>query len=299
MHDNTKAIREYRAAAEAAEYVPLANGLREVIGAALDAGEISTDVFLEVGALLDEVRERVGTDGRMHARRATRLRDGLVMANKGLVYKVAMRTLGSTRKNHKENLEEAVQEGYIGLMRAIEDFDETRGVNFSTPAVAWIKHHVQNCIHKQTNFAKQRSACMPYDVRTSVERFRALKGRDPEPEEIGTTREQWDRWLDVARTVSVDDMSREGEEGSKTPSADALLADESTNPDVVTAAADLRSRVAAEMSTMSPRNRAVTQALFIDGRPLIDVAKELDLAPSRVHQIKTELEKRLRKALAA
>lgn len=295
---NAEQIHAYRVAIEAAEVIPVANALRDVLRAALDSGEIDTSTFLEVGALLDEIRERVGEDAKLHARKASRLRDTLVRENDGIVWTVAKRTLGVARQN-QANLDEALQEGRIGLVRAIDEFDATRGSSFSTVAALWIRHHVQNCMHRQVDFAKQRSACMPKAVRIAVNRHRALSGRDPMPEEIGVSASDWAKWHEVAHTTSVEDIAANLESNYARFTAEDILADESTSPDAVAANADLTQKLAAEMATMSPRNRELTQALFIEGRALSDVATAMGLANSRVHQLKSVLEKRLRKVLAA
>ncbi len=302
MH--TDAIAEYRASVDAAEAVTFAEGLRVELLALVASGEILEELYLEACASgLDEIRERAGSDAALHRRKAGRLINALVIANTGIVRDVAKRTLGS-RAGIAANLEEAMQEGKIGLVRAIEGYDPSRG-KFSTWAAFQIRHFVQTCMHKQVDFARQRSAMMPPRVVKAVNKFRLLNGREPKPEELTyktaegdtktVTAEQWTRWLDVTHTVSVDAMSG-SDDGA--PGADQLV-DEKQNPESEISNLHLRDKLATELATMSPRNRELTKALFIEGRAYPDVAEQFGLCPQRIHQLKGVLEKRLRKVLAA
>lgn len=308
---NIEAVREYRRAVDAAEGLRLADGLAEVLDEGMRSGELSTNavgtvfhalaqVWLEVEGTAEQIGLPPGRNSRTLQRRVTRLRDDLVKKNMPLVWRVARRTLGA-RKTNQANLEEAVQEGAIGLVRAIEEFDETRG-SFSTCAAYWIRHHVQNCMFRQVDFAKQRSACMPRPVVRAVNRYRLQFGREPEPHEIEhkgkpCTKEQWDRWTDTAYVQSVEEMTEAGDDETAGSSSD-IIADESTSPDLVVASAALRDRLFARMAEMSPRNRDMSRMLFVEGRTLTDVAAHYDLSVERVRELKGSLEKRLREALA-
>lgn len=302
---NIEAIREYRASRDAAEGVAIANGLRDVVKGAHVRGEITSEAACEAWGYLDEIERLAGTDPKVHERKAVRQRDALMKKNDGLVWRKAKQLLGA-RRNNPANLEEAIQEGRIGLMRAIEVFDESRGSSFSTCAMVWIRHHVQNCMHSQVDFAKQRSACMPAGVVRQVTKFRHLYGREPEPHEVEhkgkpCTQEQWDRWLDSAHTISVEDMLTRADDdtGEKGRGSSDIIADESTNPELVLAGVHLQNVFEAEMAAISPRNREITKAIFVDGRTLQDVANEYNVAWSRIHEIKSRLEKRIRKVIAA
>lgn len=289
---NIEAIREYRASVDAAEGVALANGLRAGFLACVDAGEMSEPDYLFACAQgLDEIRERAGTDPKVHERRARRQRDALVAANMGLVGKVAKRTLGA-RASNPANVEEAIQEGSMGLVRAIEAFDEARG-KFSTCAGFWIRHYVQNCMHKQVDFAKQRPSCMPASVAKNVNRFRLVNGREPEPHEVGVDAALWAKWLDTTQVVSVEDMAGDNPHAR----ADEMLVDERTSPDEEIASMHLREKLEKTIAKMSPRNQEILRFVFVEGHELQDAADHFGLSFARVAVMKTVLEKRLRKAL--
>lgn len=291
---NNDGIRDLRAAIDAGEAVRIANGLREELLALVGRGEMTPQHYMVACASgLDEIRERAGIDPKVHDRRAERLRNALVIGNKGLVWSVTKRTLGAAFGN-EANREEALQEGNIGLVRAIDTFDENRGA-FSTCAALWIRHHVQSCAQKQVDFRKQRSACMPAAVARAVARFRALRGREPEAFEVGATEEDWTKWAEQMHVTSVEDMIS----GEINQTSDEVIPDSKSLPDDSVANVHLTDRLAAELAAMSPRNREIAQALFVEGESLTDVAARFSVDHSRIFQLKRVLEKRLRKVLAA
>ncbi len=300
---NVEAVREYRRVVDAAEGLRMATGLKEVVAEGVRTGELSAATAWDLSHDLANIEVLAGGELKALERRATRMRDMLVKSNLPLVWRVARRTLGA-RKTNVANLEEAVQEGAIGLVRAIEEFDETRG-SFSTCAAYWIRHHVQNCMHKQVDFAKQRSACMPRPVVREVNKFRLQNGREPEAHEISfkgksVTPEDWARWTEATYTTSVEDMLDEGPERNRGGQASSeLLADTSDTPDAVIAGVHLQDRLVHILAEMSPRNRDMSQKLFLEGQSLTHVAEHYGLSVERVRELKGVLEKRLREALAA
>ncbi len=295
---NIEKIAEYRASRDAAEGVRLANDLREAFRECLDRGEIDQVRYLELCAPLDEIREYAGVDPRVHERKADRILNGLVAANDKLTLKITKRVLGS-RSLVEANVDEAHNEGRMGLVRAIESYSEERG-KFSTWAGFWIRHYVQTCMHKQVDFAKQRPACMPASVAKQVNKFRLQHGREPEPQELGVEPATWARWAEQVIAVSVEDMQTPWDgDDRRGIGSEELVVDERTHPDAVVQGVHFQEKLANAMAEMSPRNRDMTRALFIDGRTLPDIADEFGVSFQRVHQIKVELEKRLRKLLAA
>jgi RNA polymerase sigma factor (sigma-70 family) len=233
-------------------------------------------------------------------RKAARLMNQLVIENMPLVKKFTKRTMGS-RSANEANFEEACNEGAMGLVKAIEKFDEGKGA-FSTFAAFQIRHAVQTCIAKQGDFVKLRTNCMPAPVAKAAAKFRALNGREPEREELTHNGEEipeklWDTWHEQTHVVSIFETHGGGADADQDEYPAKEIQDDSQDPDVVASNARLRDRVEDLMLEMSPRNRDMTRALFIDGRTCEDVADEFGLVKQRVHQIKTDLGARLRKAL--
>jgi RNA polymerase sigma factor (sigma-70 family) len=237
------------------------------------------------------------------ARKAARLMNQLVIENMPLVKKFTRRTMG-VRASNEANFEEACNEGAMGLVKAIEKFDEAKG-SFSTFAAFQIRHAVQTCIAKQGDFVKLRTNCMPAPVAKAAAKFRVLNGREPERDELthngGEISEKlWDTWHEQTYVYSLETAKalRGGaDHAGFSEDLEEVLADETQDADTTAARAHLRDKVTDLMAEMSPRNRDMTQALFIDGRSCEDVGEAFGLCKQRVHQIKKELGERLRGAL--
>lgn len=229
-----------------------------------------------------------------HKRQADRLLNAMIQENDGLVHKVARRELKGKAQN-EDNLEEAVQEGRIGLLRAIEDYDATKG-GFTTYACWWIRHHVQTCASKQGDFERHRAGRMPVEVAKKCNKIRLLEGREPTHEDVGVSREEWDAWHDRSFVVSLQDTQGDEVDGER---LEDVTPDTRINPEDVAADAQLRRRIEAAMATMSPRNRDLTRVLFVEGATLEEAAAQFSISFQRVQQIRPVLDGRLRKAIRA
>lgn len=301
----TALLKEYRCAIDAAEGVEIANGLRAAFQACVDAGEMTeADYLCACAQGLDEIRELAGTDAKRHLRQAKIAKDKLVLANRGLVRIVAKSVLGAAAQN-PDNLEEAEQEGAMGVMRAVEVFDETRGL-WSVCARAWIRYYVQTCQHHQRDFPVQRNQRMPPEVVDQVKKFRALRGREPEPRELTfkdkpVTQEQWQAWTERAQ-VSSFEATNTHRNYHESDSLDArgsvdFIADERTNPDLLIANANLSEKLQATLNEMSPRHADIARAIFVDGDSIPEVVSRFQISDRRIHEIKRMLADRLRKVL--
>ncbi|MDB4987133.1 MAG: polymerase sigma factor rpoD [Myxococcaceae bacterium] len=121
-------------------------------GGALYARDSTREVLPQVDACVQSAFERDAGAGAYLAAlalaRAThrRAKHQLVLANMALVRSLAKRYAGSTA-----SIAELIQEGSIGLLRAVELFDYRRGLRFSTYAVWWIRNAFHRCISEQTS----------------------------------------------------------------------------------------------------------------------------------------------------
>jgi RNA polymerase primary sigma factor len=246
-------------------------------------------VARRLGLPLSELRLAL-TEVYQARRELKRLREEMVRAHLRLVVAIAKKYRGHSSLE----LSDLIQEGNLGLMRAVEKYNYRRGVKLSTYAVWWIRQSITRAIVDQGRMIRvpehmAKTARKVHRARSKLQQH----GREPGSDEIaahsGIAKARVEQALSLVQDPTSLDIPI-GEDGDVIL-ADIIEAPEAVNPHTAAEAAALRECVAEVLGELTPREERILRMRFGIGIPdhtLEQVSKTFGVTRERIRQIEAK-----------
>ncbi|MBQ0123277.1 MAG: sigma-70 family RNA polymerase sigma factor [Bacteroidales bacterium] len=269
--------------------------------------KITKSITNRESASLDKYLQEIGREELITVEEEVELAQRIKKGDQAALEKLTranLRFVVSVAKQYQNqgiSLPDLINEGNLGLIKAAEKFDETRGFKFISYAVWWIRQSILQALAEQSRIVR-----LPLNqvgslnkINKALSKFEQENERMPSPDELAEMlelpREKINDTLRVSgRHVSVDAPFIDGEDNSL---LDVLVNNDSPNADKGLVNESLNKEIERALSTLTERERDIVRYFFGIGcqeMTLEEIGEKFGLTRERVRQIKEKAIRRLR-----
>ncbi|NWJ50358.1 MAG: RNA polymerase sigma factor RpoD/SigA [Bacteroidetes bacterium] len=270
--------------------------------------KISKSITNRETASLDKYLQDIGKEEMITAEEevqlAQRIKAGDQVALEKLV-RANLRFVVSVAKQYQNqglSLPDLINEGNLGLIKAAQRFDETRGFKFISYAVWWIRQSILQALAEQSRIVR-----LPLNqvgslnkIKKESSRLEQKFERPPSPEEIAEALDIPEHKIDAALKISTRYVSMDApiSEDDDTKFIDVFMNDDTSNTDEGLMRESLAKEIERSLATLTEKERDVINLYYGIGLPhgltLEEIGAKFDLTRERVRQIKEKAIRRLK-----